>query len=278
MGPASLKAIASAAHNAHLHNSARKLCRLKQTAVEAKAHAAVAAAAQGGAGALLRRTSSLRNLCHASEGNAASGVRRGRERASSVLASCSLPALLDGVAASAAAAGEQHAPGSGECPSASTSAKHPVQTAVSRSASRHGTPPRRTGTPPQYSLHIDANATDCGFDMAELVKGEHVHAHMHALGNRLGCRMVGPPGLAARSVPAVRSSCLPAVSAVLGGAGTECGVCLEDTLTLCMVPCGHEICGECMLGICSDTSKAATCPFCRGHIAGLQIDTLFPPC
>jgi SNF2 family DNA or RNA helicase len=45
----------------------------------------------------------------------------------------------------------------------------------------------------------------------------------------------------------------------------ECGVCLTETPTDCLIPCGHTFCGTCCATICA-MNAAATCPICRHQI------------
>ncbi|XP_063538124.1 E3 ubiquitin-protein ligase RNF168-like [Cydia strobilella] len=82
----------------------------------------------------------------------------------------------------------------------------------------------------------------------------------------------------------LKRSAIPTVKlrllAVLGGcvriappapAGARCGVCLEEPLTRVLIPCGHVLCDECLVGIrASEPQMRDSCPYCRTHIGNLH--------
>lgn len=48
----------------------------------------------------------------------------------------------------------------------------------------------------------------------------------------------------------------------------SCTLCLENSVNVFNIPCGHTLCSE-----CSNKNKALTCPFCRAKIE--KVGTLF---
>ena len=55
--------------------------------------------------------------------------------------------------------------------------------------------------------------------------------------------------------------------------GGLCGICCDGLPAVCIQPCGHQACPECMKGLIHLGSKTAgpSCPFCRRDISGLSL-------